>query len=208
MAPISYNRFVNSAQFFSAQRIVLARRAVLLTPLECADPSSIPISILNAPITLLESALTSHFQIAENTATLSLLECALTRLSPVTPLEFALPKNTRGGGRSSQLRAPRSPTPPPCFVFKLLPTLSRFFALFCIHTKLNSFLFKRFRTLCQKNGGWGGVLSTWTIPIPSNRKLPHLPCASPAILRDAGSCSMSQNSTEEFLPLSDTFDEG
>ena len=28
-------------------------------------------------------------------------------------------------------------------------------ALFCTHTKLNPFLFNRFRTLCQKPPGWG-----------------------------------------------------
>src|SRR5712664_1488944 len=178
MVPICYNGFVKSGRFSRALRTMLARHFVLLTPLECADLSSIPISILNAPITLLESALTSHFQIAENTATLSLLECALTSLTPVTPLECALQKTTVGGVWPSQLRALLSPTPPPSFVFILLRTHLHFFALFCIHAKLNSFLFKRFRTLCQKNGGWGGVLFTWSNPIPSNRKLPHLPCAS------------------------------
>src|ERR1700737_133983 len=33
--------------------------------------------------------------------------------------------------------------------------LAHSFALFCKQTKLNSFIFKRFRTLCEKNGGWG-----------------------------------------------------
>src|SRR5260370_5038668 len=70
--------------------------AVLLTPLECAVPSRIPISIQDAPGNPLESALTSHSQPVENTATLSLLECALTRLSPATPLESALTKNRSG----------------------------------------------------------------------------------------------------------------
>src|SRR5713226_7993375 len=69
-----------------------ARHTDLLTPLECAVPRSILISILGARINPLESALTSHSQLTENTATLSLLECALTRLSPVTPLESALTK--------------------------------------------------------------------------------------------------------------------
>src|SRR5882762_4492902 len=51
-------------------------------------------------------------------------------------------------------------------------TLAHSFALFCIPQKLNSFIFKRFRTLCKKTGGWGisairkfcGVLgnSTWS----------------------------------------------
>ena len=35
------------------------------------------------------------------------------------------------------------------------PFLSHRCALFCIHTKLNPFLFKRFRTLCQKPPAWG-----------------------------------------------------
>ncbi len=33
--------------------------------------------------------------------------------------------------------------------------LAHSFALFCTHRKFNSFLFKRFRTLCQKHRGWG-----------------------------------------------------
>jgi hypothetical protein len=33
--------------------------------------------------------------------------------------------------------------------------LAHSFALFCIPQKLNSFIFKRFRTLCKKTGGWG-----------------------------------------------------
>src|SRR5882762_21595 len=34
--------------------------------------------------------------------------------------------------------------------------LENSFAFFCITQKINSFIFKRFRTLCEKNGGWGG----------------------------------------------------
>src|SRR5260370_32256988 len=88
--------------------------AVLLTPLECPFPSLILTSIQSAPGNPLESALTSHSQTVENTATLSLLECALTRLSPATPLESALTKNRAGGGslfwfRSSPLTMCRSP---------------------------------------------------------------------------------------------------
>src|SRR6266478_83352 len=77
---------------------MLARHAVLLTRLECAVPSSILYSKQNQPVTSLESALTSQPQLVENTATLSLVECALTRLSPATPLECAVPKNLGGGG--------------------------------------------------------------------------------------------------------------
>ncbi len=132
MVPICYNGFVKSGRFSRALRTMLARHFVLLTPLECADPSSIPISILNARITLLESALTSHSQVAENTANLSLLECALTSFPSVTPLECALPKNTGGGGRSSHLRTRRSP-------LHLRPLFSYSCALIC--TFLHFFAF-------------------------------------------------------------------
>ena len=33
--------------------------------------------------------------------------------------------------------------------------LAHSFALFCTRAKLNSFIFKRFRTLCTKHPGWG-----------------------------------------------------
>ncbi len=36
------------------------------------------------------------------------------------------------------------------FLFTLLRTLLLLFAFFCTHAKLNPFLFKRFRTLCEK----------------------------------------------------------
>ena len=62
------------------------RQVVLLTSLEWAVPRNILVSVLNDFITFLESAFTSHSQLAENTATLSLLECALRRFSPVNPL--------------------------------------------------------------------------------------------------------------------------
>src|SRR6266478_844616 len=77
---------------------MLVRHAVLLTPLECVVPIIILYSKQRQSITPLESALTSQSQLVENTATLSLVECALTRLSPATPLECAVPKNQGGGG--------------------------------------------------------------------------------------------------------------
>src|SRR5712692_11895587 len=40
-------------------------------------------------------------------------------------------------------------------LFKLLRTLLRFFAFFCTCQKLNSFLFNRFCTLCEKPPGAG-----------------------------------------------------
>ncbi len=76
------------------------RHAVLLTPLESADPTYLLISIIIAPVTPLESALTSPSQLTENTATLSPTESALTEISPATPLESALTKNMGGGGLS------------------------------------------------------------------------------------------------------------
>src|SRR5260370_34217174 len=76
------------------------RYAVLLTPLESADPVCLLISIINAPVTPLESALKDPSQLTENTADLSLLECALTSFSPATPLDSALIKHN-GGARVS-----------------------------------------------------------------------------------------------------------
>ena len=43
------------------------------------------------------------------------------------------------------------------FLFTLLRTLLPFFALSCIRTKLNPFLFNRFHTLCPKTRGAGGT---------------------------------------------------
>src|SRR6266852_4621830 len=42
------------------------------------------------------------------------------------------------------------------FLFKYVRTLLHFFALFCTHQKLNSFIFNQLRTLCKKHPGvWG-----------------------------------------------------
>ena len=102
------------------------RYAVLLTPLESADPTCLLISIINAPVTPLESALTDPSQLAENTAALSLLECALTRFSPATPLESALTKNNGGGrGHFSQFRDSALATLLKSFPFTLLRSLFR-----------------------------------------------------------------------------------
>src|SRR6266478_3998491 len=87
-----------------------ARHAVLLTPLECAVPSSILYSKQSPPVTSLESALTSQSQLVENTATLSLVECALTSLSPATPLECAVPEKTGGGGPFFPFRKQSTPS--------------------------------------------------------------------------------------------------
>jgi len=144
--------------------------AVLLTPLECAVPGRIPISIQSAPGNPLESALTSHSQTVENTATLSLLECALTRLSPATPLESALTKNRAGGGslfwfRSSPLTMCRSPQYSSSF-------FSHSCALFCalLHAAKNQ------------------VLSFQSIPHSFAKNHPGVALLSPArsVLRGGG----------------------
>src|SRR6266481_6560686 len=62
-----------------------------------------------------------------------------------------------GGTPSSELQPPipysQSPIP---FLFKYVRTLLHFFALFCTHQKLNSFIFNQLRTLCKKHPGvWG-----------------------------------------------------
>jgi hypothetical protein len=44
--------------------------------------------------------------------------------------------------------------------FELSPVLSGYCALFCTQQKLNSLVFKRFRTLCTKTGGWGNGSSS------------------------------------------------
>src|SRR5712692_5365718 len=62
----------------------------------------------------------------------------------------------RWGGYSSRfgiLRPPLTLFKP--FLFRLFHALLRFFALFCAPQKVNSFLFKRFPTLCQKTKNSG-----------------------------------------------------
>ena len=44
--------------------------------------------------------------------------------------------------------------------FELSPVLSGYCALFCTQQKLNSLVFKRFRTLCTKTGRWGNGSSS------------------------------------------------
>jgi hypothetical protein len=132
------------------------RHAVLLTPLARAVPSSLLISILHSAVTPLESALTTPSQVTENTVTLSPLECALTRLSPATPLECALTKNTGGGGLPGHPVTRHSPPATRRYTQVLsFHTLAHSFALFCTPAKLNSFVFKLFRTLRPKTRGVG-----------------------------------------------------
>src|SRR5712664_189961 len=73
------------------------------------------------------------------------------------PLCFHIHACNGGGPPSSGLQPPipysQSPIP---FLFKYVRTLLHFFALFCTHQKLNSFIFNQLRTLCKKHRGvWG-----------------------------------------------------
>ena len=76
----------------------------LLRPLKCTVPSHFLSYNQIAPVTPLECALTNHSQITENTTTLSLAVCAVTRLSRVSSLECAVPRNSGGGGLCLHLR--------------------------------------------------------------------------------------------------------
>src|SRR5260370_42456830 len=99
-----YDYGVESARFLCALRTMLARPVVLLTRLEFTVPCSILISIQNASLSPLESALMSRSQLVENTATLSLAECAVTALSTTTPLDATLTKTPGVGGSVQALR--------------------------------------------------------------------------------------------------------
>jgi hypothetical protein len=137
---------------------MLARQAVLLTPLECAVPRSIPIGILTASVTSLESALTRPSQPTENAAALSPAECALTSIPLATPLECAVTKNMEGRGPllTLKLAAHRASLVHSTQVLSF-HILAHSLALFCTPQKLNSFIFNRFRTLCTKTPGWGCI---------------------------------------------------
>jgi len=81
-------------------------------------------------------------------------------LSPTCPLQnacFAL--------RMVLRNRPKVPTLSDGIPFLVTPlrTLSHFFAFFCTHQKFNSFLFKRFRTLCKKHRGWVPILCGYSV---------------------------------------------
>jgi hypothetical protein len=141
-----YNGSVKLARTPCTLRTMRPRHAVLLTPLESADPICLLISIINTSVTPFKSALTSPSQITEDTATLSPTESALTRFSRVTPVESALTKNTRGGG--------------PLFRFRNL--FSHFCALFCafLHSsKTQLFYFQSLPHSLPKNTGVRATIS-------------------------------------------------
>src|SRR5216684_1753000 len=77
--------------------------------------------------------------------------------TPLQSIRYALFSSRRGGvlppSSGLQLPMPYSLSTI-SFLFKYVRTLLHFFALFCAYQKLNSFLFKRFRTLCRKHPGW------------------------------------------------------
>jgi hypothetical protein len=67
-------------------------------------------------------------------------------------------KKHRGwGGREPLLTIPKLATRHSTQVLSF-HTLAHSFALFCIRQKVNSFVFNRFRTLCEKDRGWGTPL--------------------------------------------------
>ena len=138
------------------------RHAVLLTRLESAVPLYLPSSILNAPATPLESALTGPSQLTENTAALSLLECTLTRLSPATPLESALTKNMGVGAYTSQLRTGRSLLPTPHATQVLFFTFLRTLLRFSARRQNSTHLFSIASTLFAKNTLGGKITSSLT----------------------------------------------
>src|SRR5712664_2766157 len=147
------------------------RHAVLLTPLESADPVCLLISIIHAPVTPLESALTSPSQLTENTATLSPAETALTQLSPATPLECALTKNMGGGDLSIPIQ--NRPLATPHSARYSSSFFSHPCALFCafLHsekTQLSSF--QSFPHSFAKNtGGWGTPFCYHPASLPGRR---------------------------------------
>jgi hypothetical protein len=138
------------------------RHAVLLSPLGSAVPIYLPIGTLNAPVTSLESALTSPYQLTENTATLSPTESALTRLSRVTPLDSALTKNMGVGAYTSQLRTGRSLLPTPHATQVLFFTFLRTLLRFSARRQNSTHLFSIASTLFAKNTLGGKITSSLT----------------------------------------------
>ncbi len=89
----------------------------------CESLATVHSKRLTRTLSPLESALTSHAQLIENTATLSPLESTLTRFRAVTPLEATLTKKVGEGGRSLERYSPEW-RHPLCtlFVFNRLQT--------------------------------------------------------------------------------------
>src|SRR2546422_6630521 len=85
---------------------------------------------------------------------------------PASPLFAILTKTPGVWGYSSHFGTAQAvlPTGTP-YIIQVLSfhVLAHSFALFCIRKKINSFVFKQFRTLWQKHRGWGERVSiSWT----------------------------------------------
>ncbi len=153
-----------SARSLGALRTMLARHKVLLT-------SSISLRLPQPPRSASRAFLFSTFNFKLSTSRFpKFFPCHTSENSSVSPVTATDPKTPsrkpfachtsetpRAGSQHSNLQPSNIQTIPQSipFHFTLLRTLLRFFALFCAHEKFNSFLFKRFRTLCTKNGGGG-----------------------------------------------------
>src|SRR2546427_4192951 len=110
---------------------------------------------------------------------------------PASPLFAILTKTPGVWGYSSHFGTARAvlPTGTP-YIIQVLSfhVLAQSFALFCIRKKINSFVFKQFRTLWQKHPGWGGAslhfLDVWTLersdaPFASRMGLRDVPPSVP-----------------------------
>jgi hypothetical protein len=93
---------------------------------------------------------------------------------PLTPVSSIFYRNTGGGPASPR----RSDVPSH---FDLSPFFSNSCALFCTLTKLNSFLFRCFRTLCKKPPGVGYLLSAKSLPSESRRIFSCMPSRTPTL---------------------------
>jgi hypothetical protein len=144
-----------------------------LSPLGSALTTCLPSSKQRGLVTSLESALTNHFQLTENSATLTPAESALMGMSPATALESALTKKA-GVGVASRSCCP-------------MPTRQHLFPVFATHPKTapislflatlpNSLDLKSFA--CHTSGkrwGWGRKLLTRNL---GNDLLPERPSPS------------------------------
>jgi hypothetical protein len=174
------------------------RYAVLLTP----SISSLAIPVLFC---------TDHCPLITTHYLLTPLDSALAKLSvsvankrltvSLNPLDATLTKNTGEGGvhyLSQRSTFQHSNVPA---VFGLSPVFSHSYKLFCVHKKLNSFVFKRFHTLYEKHPGVG-VLPTFQ---PSNlqtcQSSPIRPIAADAPWCNNGQRRENSSPTGETTPL-------
>src|SRR5260370_33098361 len=115
--------------------------------------------------------------VTKNTSPQLLLFLTLTNCDACNPFRIRSYENCRGvyqqfpfwfASKPAVGNSSLTPVARPCIQVLSFHTLAHSFALFCTHAKLNPFLFKRFRTLCQKPPGWGeGHLLTSSSSSPS-----------------------------------------